>query len=145
MADQVRDRRPAGGDDDARLPAEEHGRRDREDEAERDAAGVHALDGHGKTLGKNHAEEEPRDRQAVGGRVRHLRVGHARRHNRRDPRQSDGGHERENSRRYGGGLLSPPRHGRWRPRVRGGSTPRRDAVHCRLTHHHLPFHPSGAE
>ena len=43
MADQVRDRRPPGRDDHAGLPAEEHDRRDCEDEAERDAAGVDAL------------------------------------------------------------------------------------------------------
>ncbi len=69
MADQMRDGRPAGRDDHAGLPPEEDDRGDREDEAERDAAGVDALYGHRETLGENHAEEESCDRQAVSGRM----------------------------------------------------------------------------
>ena len=65
VPDQVGHRRPPGRDDYACLPAEEDDRRHGEDEAERDAACVDALDGHGEALGENHAEEEPYETHAA--------------------------------------------------------------------------------
>ena len=108
MADQVRDRRPPGRDDHTGLPSEQHDRGNGKDEAQRHAAGIDTFHGHRETLGKNHAEEESRDRQSVGGGMRRLPVRDAGRHNRRDPRQNDGGHDRKNSRRYGARCLHRP-------------------------------------
>ena len=51
MPDEMRNRRTGRRDHHAGLPAEEQRPGNCEDEAERDAAGVHALDRHGETLG----------------------------------------------------------------------------------------------
>ena len=97
MPEQVRTVGAAGGDDHARLPAEEDDRRDREHEAERDAAGVDALDRDGKPLREHHAEEEAAECRGIRGGMRRSRVRDARRNDGRDPRHDDGSHERENS------------------------------------------------
>ena len=137
VADQVRDRRPAGRDDHAGLPAEEQDRGDREDEAERDAAGVDALDGHREALGEDHAEEEPRERCDVLGRV----CASARRRctppeASRPPPRRRGPRARElwEELRW---LLSPPRHGRCGPRIRAGASAGRTGL-LPLDHHRLP-------
>ena len=51
------------------VPAEEHDRRDREDEPEGDAAGVDPLDRYREALGEDDAEEERHQRHDVGRSV----------------------------------------------------------------------------
>ena len=105
--DQARDRRRARGDEDAGLPAEEDDRRDGEDEDERDA-GVHALDRYGEPLGDDHDDEEPADReqltQAVGSPGKCPGSGNGG----RDPRNTDGDRESEDSARKGVGVAHRP-------------------------------------
>ena len=106
-SDQARDRRRARGDEDTGLPAEEDDRRDGEDEDERDA-GVHALDRHGEPLGDHHDDEESADReqltQAVGRPGERPGSGNGG----RNPRNTHGDREREDSARKGVGVAHRP-------------------------------------
>ena len=97
-SDEMGDGRPAGSNQDARLPAEEQDAGDCEDEAERDAARIHLVDGDRETLGQDHAGEESCDGDHVADRVRRGRVRHGSHTCGRDPRHTDGDHEREDSR-----------------------------------------------
>ncbi len=106
--DEMRHRRSAGRDQHTGLPAEEEDPRDREDEAERDSARVHSLDRHRESFRQHHADEETHDREDVAGRMCGRRVRHGSHTDGRDPRHTDGGHERENSRGNGGGSRHRP-------------------------------------
>jgi hypothetical protein len=97
MAEQVRHGRTTGGDDHTRLPAEEDDRRNGEHESERDPTGVDAFDRDRKTLRQHHAEKEASECCDIRGGMRCPCVRDGCRDDGRDPRQDDGGHERENS------------------------------------------------
>ena len=75
VLEDLDDRRRGEGDDHRRLPAEEDDGRGCEDEAERDAARVHAVDLDGEPL-RQHRDDEQRDdagdvarRSGIGGEV----------------------------------------------------------------------------
>ncbi len=95
-ADEVRHGRPDGDDENRRRPAEQDDRRDGEDEADRDAAGPHPLDGNREALGERDSGEQ-RDKLRYGARgVRLARVAIRREGNCEDPRRQDGGHHDQN-------------------------------------------------
>ena len=74
---ETRDHRRERRDDHAGLPAEQDDRRDGEDEAERDPAGVDSLDGDGEALGERHSDEKRGEpHQGAERRSRHHVVGH---------------------------------------------------------------------
>ena len=72
--EEMRERRRSGGDDHAGRPAEQDDRGDREDEAERDAAGAHSLHRHREPLGHGHAGEQAEKLSQIGRRGRCPRV-----------------------------------------------------------------------
>ena len=77
-------------DEHAGCPAEEHDRRQAEDEGERDAVSVEVVDGHRKPVGEQRGGEERRDAREIGGALRRRRE----RRRRGDEREQPGGAHR---------------------------------------------------
>ena len=104
VVDQVRDHQRPDPDERADLPAEEHHGRDREDDAERDAARVVLVDRHRVALGDENDEEERRDADQTGRIARRRRELVARDDDDCEARSPDGREHREKASRK-----SPPR------------------------------------